>query len=142
MEPINDNTGYYEGYFDDGVGAGEDFFLPGRDYHPEWYIFRLPIIDCYLTKDHRKQHITFGPKLTDDEIKDIEVKANKRPNNYKKLFGVNRPSLTIMKKLYDNAIATEPELPFKDTTLTKNKLCKLYNKINRDSVQALIKMVG
>ena len=57
VQPSDEKGGFYEGYYDDGAGAGEDFFVAGRGHHPEWYLFRLPIIDCYLTKDHNKQYI-------------------------------------------------------------------------------------
>lgn len=143
VAPSDEHGGLFQGYYDDGVGAGEDFFLTGRGYHPEWYIFRIPILDCYLTKDNNKQFITFGPKLTDQEIVEIEKLANKRPLNYKNLFGQNRPSITSIKKLYDNAISRTPnkEINIDDDNLEQDTT-QTYNKINRLCVDSLIKIKG
>lgn len=145
VAPSDEHNGLYQGYYDDGVGAGEDFFLTARGHHPEWYIFRLPILDCYLTKDHNKQFITFGPKLTDEEIIEIEKLANLRPNNYKNQFGQNRPSLTLIKKLYDNAISRTPSLGEDHSDSNDNSIQSLsqtYNQINRSCVDSLIKIKG
>ena len=115
----------------------------GRGHHPEWYIFRIPIIDCYLTTDHNNQYITFGPKLTDTDIKNLEDLANLRPDNYKRMYNANRPSLVLMKKLYDNAISKTPLLTDIDiTTIPENKLQEYYDKENRSCVDKLIKMKG
>lgn len=141
INPIDDNNGYYQGYYDDGVGCGDDFYLPARGSHPEWYIFRIPIMDCYLTKDHNYQFITFGPKLTDEEITLIDKLANLRSNNYKKLFGHTRPSLTSMKKLYDQAITKEPYIENKQE-IAVERLQENYNKINREAVNDLVKIKG
>ena len=46
-----ENGGFWQGYYGNAVGAGEKFLVPGRGIHPEWYLFRLPIIDCYLTNN-------------------------------------------------------------------------------------------
>ena len=135
------NGGYFHGYYDDGVGSGEDFHLIGRGSHPEWYLFRLPIIDCYLTEDHNKQFITFGPKLTDDEIAEIERLANLRINNYRELFHFNRPSITKIKKIYDIAIAVRPSLENIEL-IDHDKIQEYYNKINRDAVDQLVGMKG
>lgn len=129
----------YQGFYDDGVGAGETFYLSGRGYHPEWYVFRIPIIDCYLTTDHNKQIITFGPKLTDDEIKEIERLANLRPNNYKNMHGHHRPSLSEMKRLYDIAIAKTPDVKVSDKNAN---LAELYTIENKKAVDLLNKMRG
>lgn len=103
-----DVAGGYQGYYDDGVGCGEDFHIKGRGYHPEWYLFRIPNMHCYIPDKLSSQIITFGPKLTDDEIKDIYTKACKKPDNYKHLFKRERPNLIEMKKLYDAAIIKKP----------------------------------
>ncbi|QKF94038.1 hypothetical protein QKU48_gp0580 [Fadolivirus algeromassiliense] len=143
IKESDENGGYFQGIYDDGVGAGEDFFLTARGHHPEWYLFRLPIIDCYLTKSHNTQIITFGPKLTEDEITEIERLANLRPNNYRNLFGYNRPSLSEMKRLYDIAIAKIPRVDPDDiANMTQNELTQYYNKLNRQAVDTLMKMKG
>lgn len=140
-QPTDDQSGYYQAYYDDGVGAGEDFFIAARGFHPEWYIFRLPILDCYLTKNHNKQFITFGPKLTDDEIIELERLANLRPTNYKHMFGHNRPHLSEMKKLYDTAISKTPHSD-KAKNISGDELQSFYNSLNRQAVDILVKMRG
>jgi hypothetical protein len=62
----------YEGYYGDGVGAGEDLYVPSRGISKHMHLFRLPIIDCYLPKEFNYSIITMGPKLTDDEINQIQ----------------------------------------------------------------------
>ena len=37
IPPKNDKEGYFDGCYDDGVGAGDTFFFQGRGHHPEWY---------------------------------------------------------------------------------------------------------
>jgi hypothetical protein len=142
VNPIDEhNNGYYQGYYDSGVGAGEDFYLIGRGHHPEWYVFRLPIIDCYLTENHNKQLITFGPRLTDEEITEIERLANLRPGNYKNLFQRDRPSLTKIKKFYDIAIAQRPSIE-NIKIIDPNELQNHYNMKNREAVDILLNMRG
>ena len=136
------NSGYYQGYYDDGVGAGDEFYVSGRGSHPEWYIFRIPINDCYLPKDHNRQFITFGPKLTDDEIIEIDRLANLRENNYRMLFGRKRPSLRRMKELYDLAITKEPNKNKYIEDPNIKDIQQEYNKINRNAVDLLVAMSG
>jgi len=150
VNPVDEHNGHYQGYYDSGVGQGEDFHLIGRGSHPEWYIFRLPIIDCYLTTDHNKQFITFGPKLTDEEITEIERLAQLRKNNYKNMFAHNRPSLTLMKKLYDIAICPRPSIQNllvksenkKQESISAEELQEYFNRANRDAVDQLVTMRG
>ena len=140
VQPSDEKGGFYEGYYDDGAGAGEDFFVAGRGHHPEWYLFRLPIIDCYLTKDHNKQYITFGPKLTDDEVLEIDMLANKRPDNFKQLFGHSRPSLVQMKILYDQAISKTPTIANSENQNNSDDLQISYNLANRQAIDKLVKI--
>ena len=140
VQPSDEHGGYYQGYYDDGAGAGEDFYVAGRGHHPEWYLFRLPIIDCYLTKDHNKQYITFGPKLTDSEIMKIDELARKRPKNFFSLFNKNRPSLVIMKALYDKAISKKPFIKNIPENITEEELKNLYNRENRNCIDELVKI--
>lgn len=132
----------YEGYFDDGVGLGEDFHIPGRGDHPEWYIFRLPICDCYLTEDHNLQHITMGPKLTDEEIKDIDAKSKQQGHNYFRLFGKERPSVKEMKDLYDIAISKDPCLHIGVDTngKTEREIKHINNELNHQAIKKLLVM--
>ena len=104
-EPFNDINDYYEGYYGMLVGSGVNINISGRGECPEKYLFRIPIIDCYLEKDYNKSIITFGPRITDEEAKEIDYLASKNPLNYKMMFSKNRPSLYEMKKYYDEAIS-------------------------------------
>jgi len=146
IQPSDEQNGYFAGHYDDAVGLGDDFYVAGRGSHPEWYLFRLPILDCYLTKDHNKQFITFGPKLTDEEVMEIERLASLRPTNYKQLFRHTRPNLILMKQLYDNAISRTPKLTFMGIdnikSVPKSERQELYNRENRICVDHLNKMQG
>jgi len=77
-EDSDENDGYYHGYYGDAVGSGPDFNIKGRGKHYEWYLFRLPILDCYLDKEHNHQYITMGPILTNEEIKLIDNLIEKK----------------------------------------------------------------
>lgn len=142
VNDTDDKDGYYQGYYDDGVGCGDDFHIVGRGYHPEWYLFRLPIIDLYHTTDHKQQIVTFGPKLTDSEISDIYHKA-KQTKEYRTFFGQNLPNLIEMKRLYDIAISKEP--PINDVNIIDcddNRLAELRIIKNREAVELLKQMKG
>ena len=144
----NAPSGEYEGYYGDAVGNGPEFHIKGRGTFPDYNIFRLPIIDCYLTKDHNKQFVTLGPMLTDDEIKEIALLAMKKDSitgidTYKLCFQKSRPDLVKMKKLWD--IATDPTPSISDldvTAMSHGELMALYNKTNVDAVNLLRKMLG
>jgi len=125
VNPVDENGGYYQGYYDDGVNAGEDFFLKGRGHHPEWYLFRIPIPDCYLTNDHNKQFITFGPKLSHKELEEIYSIAKKDKHRYNQLFKKKMPDLMEMENLYLLAISKNTDA-----------------KTSRQAVDRLVKMVG
>ena len=141
VEPVDVSSGYYEGYYDDALGCGEDMFINSRGYHPERYLFRLPIIDCYLTDDHNNSIITMGPKLTNDEIQLIERLSNK--DNYRNLFGFNKekPNLIHIKKLYDQAISQTPSITLIDN-LSNEEIKKLWNEANRKAVDNLVHLKG
>jgi len=104
---INDsyeNNEYIEGHYGDAVGNGPHFNINGRGNHPDWYLFRLPIIDCYLDKNHCYQSVTMGPILNDDEIKRIFNLSKRYKKFFKETYGYKRPNLVEMKKIYDKAI--------------------------------------
>jgi hypothetical protein len=136
------NAGYYEGYYGEGVGSGEDILIPGRGFHPELYLFRLPIDDCYMPPYSDLSIITMGPKLTNDELALIDELAEKyHKHNYQNCYKKKRPSLALMKKLYDNALSKTPDLSkykIDEKNLSKEELENLRNKANREAVTALI----
>jgi len=109
-EPVDDINGFYEGYYDMLLGSGNNINIHSRGECPEKYLFRIPIIDCYLEKDYNKSIITMGPRLTDEEAKEIDTIAQKHPLNYKAMFSKTRPSLYKMKKYYDEAINDNPKI--------------------------------
>lgn len=139
------NTGFY----DNGVGAGESMSIVGRGNFSEAYLFRLPIHDCYLEKNCDLSLITMGPKLTNEELEEIDTLAEKYyKNNYKLKYNKMRPSLKLMKALYDQAISKEPDLSkliieYKDSddvVVSDSELKSLRDKANRLAVDALRKM--
>jgi hypothetical protein len=87
----------YEGYYGDGIGAGEDLNIIGRGNHTNQYLFRLPVIDCYLEKDFNLSIITMGSKLTRNEIIEINSKMNNKICNLD-LISLYDDYQTIIKK--------------------------------------------
>ena len=132
---VDEAGGFYEGYYGSAVGAGENIVIKGRGEYPEKYLFRLPVINCYIPKSHHLATITMGPKLTHDEIVEIETLATTYyPNYYKETYKRKRPSLIEMKLLYDEAISENP-------TIVQSKEYDIQNLkdiANREAVQKLI----
>jgi len=131
----------YSDYYGDAMGNGPEFNINGRGSHPDWYLFRLPIIDCYLNNGHCHQAVTMGPILSDKEIKEIDRIAKQYKNNYFKRFNRKRPSLFKMKILYDQAINKNPDLginsdliPFIETIFLE----KMKTDINMKAIKKLI----
>jgi hypothetical protein len=118
--PTNDSTGYYQGYYGDLVGSGINININNRGSYPEKYLFRLPIVDCYLTKNHNHSLITMGPILTDAEINEIDYIITH--NSTLK----NQPKLSLIKKWYDKAITD---------VIDYNKLRNKYNLISERDIK-------
>lgn len=140
-EPIDEgNSGYYyEGMYGDAVGAGENIYIPSRGHYPENYLFRLPIVDCYIEKNSDMSIVTMGPKLNDDELIQIENLANTYyPKNYKNVYKTPRPSLTKLKQLYDQAINPTPDISQIESLYKKLSIEELYNKANCLAVDELV----
>ena len=142
-----DSSGGYEGFFGDSLGAGVDCEVVCRGIYPEKYLFRLPIIDCYLKKGHKLSLVTMGPMLTDREVCEIDRlltqhwSHNKVYNNIYKKIG----SLFKLKHYYDVSISKKPlemdmsglELGNREDAL-KQKNPNMY--INRMAVEVLKNM--
>jgi len=139
MQPEDTGEGVFQGIYDDGVGSGDTFYVHGRGHHPERYLFRLPIPNCYLTKDHNAQVVTFGPKLTDDEVKDLDTKLQKMRARYRRLFRRNPPPLADMKRHYDQAIAKKPHIG-DEGDVPQSIIQDLRNMKNRQAVDRLVNM--
>ena len=125
------------------MGKGPEFFIYGRGYHPDWYLFRLPIPDGYLHKDHCEQSVTMGPILTNKEISIIDKLALQYKDNYRKRFNCKRPSLIKLKKIYDNAINSNPKFKtYKDiiNSLDPEYLLQLKFNYNYEAIEKLKKM--
>jgi hypothetical protein len=143
-EPKDENGGFYEGYYGDAVGSGEEINIPGRGIYPELYLFRLPIDDCYLSPDSDLSVITMGPRLTDKDVELIDELAEKyHKNNFQNCYRKKRPSLVKMKKLYDTAISKNPDITKYGVNLDElsdEKISEFKNRANREAVDALIKL--
>ena len=127
----------YEGYYDTSLGAGEDIYIAGRGYHPEKYVFRLPISNCYWLPDNQSSSlVTMGPRLTDEEVKEIDNLAKKCENNYYNLYKKKRPSLELMKRLYDTAISRTPEIK-NESSMSQEQRAEAYIKENIRAVNLL-----
>lgn len=100
----NQSDDDYSSSFGDGLGNGPDFYIPGRGYSYNWYLFRLPLYNAYCNFKKIGQQTTLTPELSKDEIIKIYNKACKKKNNYKKIFNRERPNLVEMYDLYNLAI--------------------------------------
>ena len=145
-EPVDEiDHGYFSGYYGEALGAGDDITIESRGEYPELYLFRLPVFDCYLPPGHKMSIITMGPKLTTNELAEIDQLASRHyKNNYAKLYGKKRPVLVDMERIYLRAIDKTPTIKNVDPILFKKmsqeKKQKLYNECNMDAVQKLKKM--
>jgi hypothetical protein len=111
----------FQGYYGELLGSGKDININSRGSNPEKYLFRLPIIDCYLADKHNYSLITFGPILTDDEINTID----------NLISGGIRIPLKEIKVCYDKALEKNPDIN------ELNKLKNLYpNKSEVDIKEA------
>ncbi len=110
---VSDDGLIFEGFYDMLVGSGNDLNVVGRGSYTELYLFRLPILDCYLPKEHNKSHITMGPRLTDDEINEIDklCHTKKMQEEYFTMFNAKCPSIKTIKSLYDSAISCDSVVP-------------------------------
>jgi hypothetical protein len=129
----------FQGYYGEYLGVGLSLEIKSRGTNPEKYLYRLPIIDCYLPPEHNLAIITMGPLLTDEQIDTIDRlvgKYHKNKNNF--------TSLKKLKELYDNAICSESELAvnssaktwFKSNNykLNKNEHLEKFNRFNVDKL--------
>ena len=131
----------YTGYYGDALGNGPDFEIKGRGKHPDWYLFRLPIIDCYILKDHCHQSVTMGPILNEKELKEIDKLAKKYGKNYQIKYKKKRPSLLKMYKIYKDAINSDPDINIDSEVIPfveKTFINKLRYNVNVKAVEKLL----
>lgn len=140
---IKPNDGY-QGYYGDGVGAGEDLEIPSRGIYPERYVFRIPIQDCYLKKNHNHSIVTMGPKLTDREICEIDRLIRKHWHDSRHFAPMYERigSLFKMKHYYTVAIAKNPnDIDLSGLDLNnKFKATQNSNNLNRIAIEYLKEM--
>jgi hypothetical protein len=137
IQPSDEDGGYYEGYYGDAVGCGEEFEITSRGHFPEWNLFRLPIIDCYLEPNHNNQIITMGPILTDEELSDIHNKSNH--NTYRTEFKQNIPNIINMKNMYGQIISKTPTIDVNNDD-TDNIINEKYSIANREAVLKFVNL--
>jgi len=129
---VNPQDGF-QGMYGDMVGCGKTGHVKSRGVHPEKYLYRLPIIDCYLPQSHSLSIVTMGPELTEQEISQIDsivLKFHPKKSNSK--FA----SLTLLKYYYDCALNPSPdpesddikEFETKYPNLTPNEINQKYNR--------------
>lgn len=124
----------------EGLGKGEDFIMNGKK-HPDYYLFRLPNLDCYLPKEipGYSQVITCSPKITEKDIKYIDNIVQNNRNKYYYLFRSYPPKLMEIKKNYDKAIDSNPSI-IDAEEYTELKLKELKYQENFNAVQKLLKI--
>lgn len=130
-----ENGEYFQGHYGDALGNGPDFEIKGRGKHPDWYLFRLPILDCYI-EDNPTQAVTMGPILSDEEIEEI-YKLSKR-YNFKNIYGYKRPNLLKVKQLYDIAVN---KVEYNEIEgISENEINIIKFQINSEAVERLKKL--
>lgn len=119
----------YQGMYGDMVGSGKIVNIKSRGSFPERYLFRLPIIDCYLPQSHNMSVVTMGPELTDDEIYQIDAIVKKyHPKKSVHKFA----SLTMLKYYYDRALEITPDVNCDEIKELKKK----YPNLNEDDINS------
>lgn len=132
----------FQGYYGELLGSGNNLEIKSRGTNPEKYLYRLPIIDCYLPLTHNLAIITMGPLLSVEQIDLIDLIVSK--------YHKNKNNFTPLKKLkeyYDNAICSHSELSlnsnakswFKSNNYKINKKEHL-EKFNRYNVDQLVNL--
>lgn len=99
-------TANMSGHFGDAIGKYPDFKIPGRGSHPEWYLFRLPLSDCYIEKKNIK-YVTMGPELTRYDIMKI-YKICQNNKTYEKRFNQKLPNIVKLFDLYYTVVNKYP----------------------------------
>lgn len=138
----NPPVGEFQGYYGDLVGTGKNIKIKSRGSNPEKYLYRIPIIDCYLSQNHNYSHITMGPELTDHEVSQIDrIVMSSHPKKSHSNFA----SLTMLKYYYDMALESSPDPKSDEIIDLKNKYPSLgerdiNEKFNRYWVDKLVRL--
>lgn len=129
----------FQGIYGDMVGSGKSGNVKSRGSYPERYLFRLPIIDCYLPPTHNMSIVTMGPELEECEITQIDLIVTK---SHSKKSNSRFASLKTLKHYYDCALEISPdpesseikELKSKYPNLSPNEINTKYNRYYVDKL--------
>lgn len=137
----NPPEGQFQGYYGDLVGSGSNLEVISRGCNPEKYLFRIPIIDCYLPPGHNLSIITMGPILSDDDINKIDELVKSKGRNTK---------LKNIKEYYDCAILNDvndsrfinfkENINFNDNINSNSTDKEILETFNRSNVDKLVRM--
>lgn len=110
--PAQDGAdGYYEGYPGEGLGTGETFFVKSRGHYPEWFVFRVPIKNCYIEKDADRSVPRMGPKLSRDDIVRLYEFCKKATSQQLAEFSLTvLPNIVQVYDTYMEAISLTPDI--------------------------------
>jgi hypothetical protein len=135
---ISDDTDF-EPFFGDALGTGPEFYVPSRGCHPDWYLFRLPLMFKYLPSGFSYQIPILMPLVSDADLKLLDELGSKYGKSYKQRFGNPRPSLVKMKELYEKAVDPFPNIELSAEECRKNPELaeKERRKVNRQAVNEL-----
>jgi hypothetical protein len=132
-----ESTDGYSSTYGDGMGNGPDFHIKGRGPSYHWYLFRLPLSDAYCDKIN--QQTTLTPILNLKTIKKIYNIAKKNKNNYKELFGKDRPDLLKLYDLYHKSIQKPDYSLLKEFGTSKNEIKEGFTILNMTAINQLRK---
>ena len=101
---------------DDGLGAGVNFIVNGKGQYPERYLWRIPVVDCYIEKTNSVKENAFlssipkmGPILLRKDIIELDCLVKKcaklYPNRLSRI-----PDLLGIFDIYHIAIDPEPDI--------------------------------
>lgn len=104
--------GFYEGYYGIGLGKGKECYIESRGSFPEYYLWRLPINDCYIIKGTDLCIPLKGPELNREDICKINNIVHRTPANMWINYFSSLPDLVKIFDLYQQAIDDNPNLKY------------------------------
>jgi len=138
---LKDSNGIDDISTDDGLGAGVDFKISSKGQYPERYLWRIPIVDCYIEKTNSAKEEAFlssipkiGPKLQRNDIVElynlVKKCVNIQPHRLSRI-----PDLPAMYDIYHIAIDPQPDISKIDNSIS---IIEARNMVN---IQAAYKLV-
>jgi hypothetical protein len=121
----------FDGYYGDLLGTGKNINIISRGYHPERYLLRLPVIDCYAFDNSSHSHITMGPILSDNDIDNIDNILKYCLDTCGKYISPEQNLIKKIKYHYDEALNIEPSL----TDIIMINLKKNFPLLNKDQIK-------